>query len=62
MVTVLPVRRKMRRIMMMLILTSSIMKKMILIAAATSVYNLDGLEHDTFYHARARFSHILVQQ
>ena len=27
---------------------------MVMIADPTSIYNLDGLEHDTFYHVRAR--------
>ena len=33
---------------------TNIIAVMILIAAPTSIYNLDGLEHDTFYHVRAR--------
>ena len=29
---------------------------MVMIADPTSIYNLDGLEHDTFYHVRARWT------
>ena len=28
----------------------------------TSIYNLDGLEHNTFYHVRARFATVTNQR
>ena len=43
---------------MMIMMMSSIKKMMMLISAGSSIYNLDGLEHDTFYHVRARYNHI----
>ena len=60
MTAMLAVRRMMMMMVMMMMvmmmMMSSIKKMMVmtLISAASSIYNLDGLEHDTFYHVRAR--------
>ena len=42
--------------MVMMMMMSSFKKMMVmtLISAASSIFNLDGLEHGTFYHVRAR--------